>query len=158
MPRIYVAIGANLNNPKQQLDDACSSLIQLADFNSFQVSSYYRSRPMGNVEQPDYLNGVTSFTSDLTPLRLLDKLQQIELEQGRKRLVHWGPRTLDLDLLLYDNQIINHARLTVPHYGMKQRAFVLIPLFEIAPDLFLPCGTHISTLITKTMTNELKKI
>ncbi|MCF1428138.1 MAG: 2-amino-4-hydroxy-6-hydroxymethyldihydropteridine diphosphokinase [Shewanella sp.] len=155
MPLVFVALGANLKHPRQQLDSACLALSALAEPNTLQVSPYYRAAPMGDVEQPDYVNAVASFHTELAPLALLDELQHIELKQGRQRLVRWGPRTLDLDLLLYGNEIIDMPRLTVPHYGMKERAFVLVPLADLAPDLQLPCHTRLATLITQSMRNEL---
>ena len=85
-------------------------------------------------------------------------MQAIEQDHGRVRLQHWGPRTLDLDLLLYGQQHINEPRLIVPHYGMKQRSFVLIPLAEIAPTLTLPCNTSLESLISVTMRDELQKL
>ncbi|QFU21367.1 2-amino-4-hydroxy-6-hydroxymethyldihydropteridine diphosphokinase [Shewanella eurypsychrophilus] len=162
MAKAFVALGANLTNPGSQLDSACKALLELADpiqsEKPLTVSSYYRSAPMGDVIQPDYFNAVVSFNTQLEPIALLDALQKIENEQGRVRLERWGPRTLDLDLLLYDNQIIDTPRLTVPHYGMKTRSFVLIPLAEIAPDIQLPCGTALQTLINTELAAELEQI
>lgn len=155
---VYVALGANLDSPERQLDSACLALQQLARQDSFRVSSYYRSVPMGDVPQPDYVNAVTYFETELAPLELLDALQEIELQQGRQRLVRWGPRTLDLDLLLYGDEQIQTPRLTVPHYGIKSREFVLIPLEELNPSLVLPCGTGIATLITNAMRQSLQLI
>ncbi|MGX9080354.1 2-amino-4-hydroxy-6-hydroxymethyldihydropteridine diphosphokinase, partial [Klebsiella pneumoniae] len=98
-----------------------------------QASQLYGSRPMGPADQPDYVNAVVRLTTRLAPLALLDQLQSIELEQGRVRKEErWGPRSLDLDLLLYGAECIQSERLTVPHYGMKEREFVLLPLAEIA--------------------------
>lgn len=164
MTKVFVALGANLTDPESQLNNACKALFELADIDqtnqksSLQVSPYYRSAPMGTVSQPDYLNGVVSFQTQLDPISLLDALQRIENEQGRVRLERWGPRTLDLDLLLYGNQVIESPRLTVPHYGMKTRSFVLIPLNDIAPDLHLPCGTQLQALISAELTAELEQI
>ncbi|SQH75215.1 2-amino-4-hydroxy-6-hydroxymethyldihyropteridine pyrophosphokinase [Shewanella benthica] len=161
MAKVYLALGANLTEPESQLDSACKALLELADSNitpALTISSYYRSAPMGDVVQPDYVNAVACFHTRLDPIELLDALQLIENEQGRVRLVRWGPRTLDLDLLLYDNQTIDTPRLTVPHYGMKQRSFVLIPLAEIAPELTLPCGTALKGLIDAGLAAELQQI
>ncbi len=91
MTGVYVALGANLDSPERQLDSACLALQQLARQDSFRVSSYYRSVPMGDVPQPDYVNAVAYFETELAPLELLDALQEIELQQGRQRLVRWGP-------------------------------------------------------------------
>ncbi|GGB52606.1 2-amino-4-hydroxy-6-hydroxymethyldihydropteridine diphosphokinase [Shewanella inventionis] len=156
--QVYVALGANLANPTQQLDAAVAALCAIAVDDSLQVSSYYHSKPMGDVVQPDYVNAVAGFKTTLQPIDLLDALQAIEQQQGRVRLQHWGPRTLDLDLLLYGQQNISVPRLTVPHYGMKQRSFVLIPLAEITPTLTLPCGTSLESLISVTMRDELQKL
>ncbi|MDF0533197.1 2-amino-4-hydroxy-6-hydroxymethyldihydropteridine diphosphokinase [Shewanella yunxiaonensis] len=158
MPLVYVALGANLAQPQQQLDSACRKLTALATDHQLRVSSYYRSTPMGEVPQPDYVNAVASFNTDLKPLALLEALQAIELQQGRTREVRWGPRTLDLDLLLYGDEIIDLPRLKVPHYGLKQRAFVLVPLAELSPRLQLPCGTLVSNLIDDTMRNALQRL
>ncbi|WP_076543174.1 2-amino-4-hydroxy-6-hydroxymethyldihydropteridine diphosphokinase [Shewanella sp. UCD-KL21] len=156
--RVFVALGANLENPEQQLDNAVAAIKDLSQNQHIKLSHYYRSRPMGDVEQPDYVNAVVSFSTTLSPIALLDALQAIENEQGRVRDVRWGPRTLDLDILLYGKQIIDLPRLTVPHYGMKQRSFVLIPLADIAADLVLPCNTKLQHLITTEMRAELIQI
>ncbi|MGX9461222.1 2-amino-4-hydroxy-6-hydroxymethyldihydropteridine diphosphokinase [Shewanella sp. A14] len=156
--QVYVALGANLANPTQQLDDAINALNPLSIENSLCVSSYYRSKPMGDVVQPDYVNAVAGFKTTLQPIELLDRLQTIEQQQGRVRLQHWGPRTLDLDILLYGQQHITLPRLIVPHYGMKQRSFVLVPLAEIAPSLTLPCNTNLKSLISVAMRDELQKL
>ncbi|MGE6569407.1 MULTISPECIES: 2-amino-4-hydroxy-6-hydroxymethyldihydropteridine diphosphokinase [Shewanella] len=156
--QVYVALGANLAEPLQQLDVAVTALKTLALNNTLTVSAYYRSKPMGDVIQPDYVNAVAGFQTELLPIELLDALQDIEQQQGRLRLERWGPRTLDLDLLLYGTQHINQPRLCVPHYGMKQRSFVLVPLADIAPTLTLPCNTSLESLISVTMRDELQKL
>ncbi|GIU16376.1 2-amino-4-hydroxy-6-hydroxymethyldihydropteridine diphosphokinase [Shewanella sp. MBTL60-007] len=155
MAQVYVALGANLADPISQLNNACEALLSLAAPQSFSVSPYYRSAPMGDVEQPDYVNAVAGFNTELTPIELLDALQNIENQQGRLRELRWGPRTLDLDLLLYDSQYINTPRLTVPHYGMRERSFVLVPLFDIAPALTLPDNTKLASLISDSLRAEL---
>lgn len=156
MIQVYIALGANLSQPIEQLNNACQALLSIAEEASFSVSPYYRSVPMGEVEQPDYVNAVAAFKTDLAPLALLDALQKIENEQGRLRTLRWGPRTLDLDLLLYGNEQINLPRLTVPHYGMKQRSFVLVPLFDLSPTLVLPDEVPLSSLITDALVAELQ--
>jgi 2-amino-4-hydroxy-6-hydroxymethyldihydropteridine diphosphokinase len=156
MIQVYVALGANLSQPIEQLNNACQALLSIAEDNSFSISPYYRSVPMGDVQQPDYVNAVAGFKTDLAPIHLLDALQKIENEQGRLRTLRWGPRTLDLDLLLYGNEHINLPRLTVPHYGMKQRSFVLVPLFDLTPTLILPDNTPLGSLITDCLTAELQ--
>ena len=112
-------------------------------------SSLYASDPLGPPDQPRYVNAVAALDTDLSPLALLDALQTIELEQGRTRKAErWGPRTLDLDILLFGERQLDEPRLTVPHYHMHARAFVLYPLAEIAPALHLPDGRALSELLS----------
>lgn len=157
MTLVYVALGANLADPKAQLDTACQALSRLSDSN-FRVSRYYRSQPMGEVVQPDFVNAVACFHTQLSAIALLDALQSIEHNQGRVRLEHWGPRTLDLDIILYGDEHISSSRLTIPHKGMTERSFVLIPLFELTPTLILPCGTPLKRFITPAIEQELSVI
>lgn len=156
MTQVFVALGANLEDPQAQLDNAVAALSTLAENQSLRVSPYYRSTPMGEVVQPDYINAVAGFETQLAPLALLDALQHIENTQGRVRQERWGPRTLDLDLLLYGDAIIDEPRLKVPHYGMKERSFVLVPLAAITPDLVLPCKTPLRSLISEKFLAELQ--
>ena len=112
---------------------------------------------MGPQDQPDYMNAVAALQTELSPLELLDKLQAVENKAGRVRKDNrWGARILDLDILLFDNDIINHQRLTVPHYGLELREFVLLPLAEISPELMLPNGKSILALSQDIDTNGLK--
>ena len=114
---------------------------------------------MGPQDQPDYINAVAALTTSLSPLELLKALQDIEQNQGRERQgQRWGPRTLDLDILLFGQQIIKQSHLEIPHYGMKQREFVLYPLAEIAPDLIFPSGGSLQDLLTQCPLNGLKKV
>ncbi|WP_386693184.1 2-amino-4-hydroxy-6- hydroxymethyldihydropteridine pyrophosphokinase [Lonepinella sp. MS14434] len=143
----YIALGSNLNQPVQQLDSALNAMANLPQIQILAVSSFYCSKPLGPQDQPDYINAVAKIETTLEPIALLDALQQIELEQGRVRLRHWGERTLDLDILLYDQLVIKSERLTIPHYDMHNREFVIVPLYEIAPELTLSSGEKISELI-----------
>ena len=144
----FVALGANLGDPRAQIERAVAALSQLPNSRLIACSPLYGSIPMGPSDQPDYVNGVAWLETDLTAHELLDQTQRIELEHGRVRKAErWGPRTLDLDLLLFGNQQVADSRLTVPHYGMKERAFVLVPLFDLAPDLQLPCGSWLRDLV-----------
>lgn len=144
METVYVALGSNLDNPLEQLKQAVTNLQKFAK--NLTVSSFYGSKPLGPQDQPDYVNAVAKFETELTACELLDKLQSIENEQGRVRLRRWGERTLDLDILLYGNQQIQTERLTVPHYDMHNREFVIVPLYEIAPELVLPNGKPLVAL------------
>ncbi len=134
----YIGLGSNLDQPKQQLLQALDELADMPETRLNRASSLYASSPMGPKDQPDYLNAIAEISTGLAPLALLDELQRIEDDHGRIRGRHWGPRTLDLDLLLYGEQVIREQRLTVPHPGIAQRAFVLKPLEELAPRLVVP--------------------
>ena len=148
MITVFIAVGSNLADPVTQANDAIEALKQLPKSQFKQSSNLYSSTPMGPQDQPDYINAVVEITTELTPLELLDCTQAIEQEQGRVRKdERWGPRTLDLDIVLYGNEVMDSERLTVPHYGMKEREFVLYPLAEIAPNLTLPCGTRLEDLL-----------
>ena len=157
--RCYIGLGANLTTPMAQLQQAVVALRQLPDSQLVAVSSFYGSKPMGPQDQPDYGNAVAAIDTRLPPEQLLDALQQIEQQQGRVRKAErWGPRTLDLDILLYGDQVIATERLTVPHYGLREREFVLYPLYEIAPTLSLPDGTVLSSLLAQVPVNGLQKL
>ena len=152
----YVAIGSNLDRPVDKARTAVRALAELQGSELVRVSSLYSSKPMGPADQPDYINAVALIRTALAPLALLDALQAIELEHGRVRKENrWGPRTLDLDILLYGDHVIDTPRLTVPHYGMKVREFVLYPLQEIAPDLVLPDGESLINLVDNCSLNGL---
>jgi 2-amino-4-hydroxy-6-hydroxymethyldihydropteridine diphosphokinase len=139
--RAYIGLGSNLDDPLQQLQRAIAALRRIPESRLTAVSPLYRSKPMGPANQPDYLNAVAMFDTCLEPLALLDALQTIEQQQGRVRTgEHWGPRTLDLDLLLYGSEVIDLPRLQVPHPEITRRGFVLCPLSDLAPELTFPDG------------------
>ncbi|MDX1303895.1 2-amino-4-hydroxy-6-hydroxymethyldihydropteridine diphosphokinase [Photobacterium sp.] len=156
MIRAYIAIGSNLDDPVAKANSAITALKQTPDIEVVAVSSLYSSTPMGPQNQPDYINAVVAIDTSLSPLNLLDKTQAIELTHGRVRKdERWGPRTLDLDIILYGDLVHHCERLTVPHYGMKVREFVLYPLAEITPDLILPDNTALQQLLTQVDRNGL---
>ncbi|MEQ1111817.1 2-amino-4-hydroxy-6-hydroxymethyldihydropteridine diphosphokinase [Acinetobacter johnsonii] len=130
----YIGLGSNLGDSKVILTEAVHKLASLGDV---KISKLYQSPPMGPQDQPNYLNAVVQLSTNLAPLALLDELQRFEQESGRVRLRHWGERTLDLDLLIYAEEKIQHERLTVPHVGVMERDFVLIPLLDLDPDLHI---------------------
>lgn len=135
----YIGLGGNLDEPAARIRAARAAIGVLPGIRELAFSSLYRSAPLGPAEQPDYVNAVMAVATSLSPLKLLDALQSVETAFGRVRLgERWGPRTLDLDLLLYGAEILANDRLTVPHPGLAQREFVLYPLLEIAPDLDIP--------------------
>lgn len=155
----YIGIGGNLAQPIDTAKSAIKALKSLAQSQWLGVSSLYRSKPMGPASQPDYINAVAAIKTDLEPLALLDQLQQIELAHGRIRKdERWGARSLDLDLLLFGEQHINHPRLVVPHYGMRQREFVLYPLHELQPDLIFTDGVSLQQLVENVPANGIEKV
>ncbi len=157
MTRVFIAVGSNLNDPVGQAQRAIEALRSVPDTEFVRTSQLYSSTPMGPQDQPDYINAVVEVNTQLRPLELLDQTQAIELEQGRVRKdERWGPRTLDLDIILFGDQVINNERLTVPHYGMKVREFVLYPLAEIAENLILPDGTELTNLLKQVDRNGLR--
>ncbi|TBL76806.1 2-amino-4-hydroxy-6-hydroxymethyldihydropteridine diphosphokinase [Obesumbacterium proteus] len=150
MTRVYIALGSNLANPLHQVQSALNALAELPQTKLITTSSLYRTPPLGPQDQPDYLNAVVALDTDLSAENLLDHTQKIELEHGRVRKdERWGPRTLDLDILLFGDEIINTERLTVPHYDMKNRQFMLYPLAEIAPELHFPTGESLQSVMTQ---------
>jgi 2-amino-4-hydroxy-6-hydroxymethyldihydropteridine diphosphokinase len=134
----FVALGANLGDPAVQVRRAMTELAQLPETQLTACSSLYLSKPVGFLEQPDYVNAVAALHTKLTPRALLDKLLDIETRHGRSRAFKNAPRTLDLDLLLYDGLVMHEPGLTLPHPRMLERAFVLAPLAEIAPHCAIP--------------------
>lgn len=130
----YIGLGSNLGDSLQIMAEAVHKLAALG---AVKTSKLYQSPPMGPQDQPNYLNAVVQLTTDLAPLALLDELQRFEQESGRVRLRHWGERTLDLDLLIYGQEQIQNERLTVPHAGVMERDFVLIPLLDLDAGLQL---------------------
>ncbi|MEG2039529.1 MAG: 2-amino-4-hydroxy-6-hydroxymethyldihydropteridine diphosphokinase [Hafnia sp.] len=137
--RVYIALGSNLASPLEQVNAAVKAIGDIPDSRIVAISSFYRTPPLGPQDQPDYLNAAVALETTLAPEALLDHTQRIVLQQGRVRKAErWGPRTLDLDIMLFGDEVINTDRLTVPHYDMKNRGFMLWPLYEIAPELFFP--------------------
>ncbi|MER0128134.1 2-amino-4-hydroxy-6-hydroxymethyldihydropteridine diphosphokinase [Franconibacter daqui] len=144
----YIAIGSNLASPLDQVNAAIAALAAIAQSRLLAQSSFYRTPPLGPQDQPDYLNAAVALETALAPQALLDHTQRIEREQGRVRKAErWGPRTLDLDIMLFGDEVINTPRLTVPHYDMKNRAFMLLPLSEIAPTLRFPDGAPLADVL-----------
>lgn len=134
----YVGLGANLGNPRLQLQEALASLAATEEIDITKVSSFYLNPPLGPPDQPWYVNAVAQVCTRLTPEELLRVLQQVERGMGRSRQERWGPRLIDLDLLLYDGEILSGPDLEVPHPEMHRRSFVLVPLAEIAPQAWHP--------------------
>lgn len=166
MALAYIGLGSNLSDTvagqeldsRAQLNLAIDSLSAHPHILVSKRSSFYQTPAIGPGEQPNYINAVAQLDSQLAPLDLLDLLQSIENQQGRVRTVRWGARTLDLDILLYDQLIENSERLTVPHPRMHERGFVLAPLSEIAQDLCLPNGENIQQLLANCSMQGIVKL
>jgi len=154
----YIGLGSNQANPLSQLHLALEALAQLPQTTLDAASPVYRSRPVGPADQPDFLNMAARLHTGLSPLDLLDRMQGIEKAQGRVRTQHWGPRTLDLDLLLFNQETIEHPRLRVPHPEIRNRDFVLQPLLDIAPQLTLPDGQTLAALRQQCPDNGLTQL
>jgi len=134
----WIGLGSNLDDPARQVNTALAALDRLPQSRLLACSGLYRSAPMGPQDQPDYMNAVAGLETALPAGALLEALQAIEQAHARVRGEHWGPRTLDLDILLYGDDVIDSPQLSVPHPGLAQRNFVLAPLAEIAPQLSVP--------------------
>ena len=144
----YVGIGSNLNDPATQVQKAFAALQKLPDSGFARCSGLYRSAPMGPPEQPDFVNAVAVVLTQLDPHGLLRELQAIETSHGRQRETpQWGPRIVDLDLLVMGQVIINEKGLVIPHPGIAERNFVLFPLAEIAPGLLVPNMGSVQKLV-----------
>lgn len=155
----YVGLGSNLHGPAQQLEKTFEELDAIPDTRLIKKSSLYRSAPFGGVEQPDFVNAVASLLTQLSALELLRQLQSIEDRRGRERgEVRWGPRILDLDLLVYSDRRIDEDDLTVPHPGIIERNFVLLPLAEIAPKLTIPGLGQLVTIDASCYEPKLSRI
>lgn len=159
MTAVYIGIGSNLDQPFDHVTQAIQDLKALPDSDYMATSALYRSAPMGPADQPDYINAVSFLQTRLAALDLLTELQAIEHAHGRIRdAQRWGPRSLDLDLLLYGEKIINDARLQVPHPGLHERSFVLYPLQDINPDLVIPAYGPLDSLIKQCPPIELERL
>jgi 2-amino-4-hydroxy-6-hydroxymethyldihydropteridine diphosphokinase len=154
----YIGMGSNLENPIDQLRSAGRFLSDHEDIADCSFSNLYNTTPIGPQDQPNYVNAVAKLHTELDPIELLDLLQSIENQHGRVRSIRWGARTLDLDILLFNNECINHPRLVVPHCQMKLRNFVLIPLADLSPSLKLPDGSSLPELIQTCPDNAITPI
>lgn len=146
---VAIGLGSNLNQPADQIHQACSALKTHPTIQNFILSDLYTSRPQGPQDQPDFINAAARFKTSLAPLELLQLLQQLEQQQGRVKHRHWGERVIDLDILLYGDQQLELPGLVVPHVQMTLRDFVLLPLNNIWPDATIPGKGVLSTYIAQ---------
>jgi 2-amino-4-hydroxy-6-hydroxymethyldihydropteridine diphosphokinase len=150
----YIGLGSNLasttESPRQHIITAIQSLGEIQSTRMISASSLYKSKPIGPQDQDDYINAVVKIETELEPLVLLNSLQEIENEHGRVRNERWGPRTLDLDILIFGEEIIQSDHLTIPHMEMTNRSFVLVPLAEIDSNCIIPGKGFISDLLSET--------
>lgn len=159
MSRAWVALGSNLDVPLQQVKSGLQALAELDGCSLLRASSLYRSAPWGVTDQPDFVNAVACIETELEPHALLHALVEIEQSQGRRRDgPRWGPRTLDLDLLVYDQRILDTGDLVLPHPRMAERDFVLAPLAEIAPELEIPGLGRVRELLQRLGTHECRLV
>lgn len=156
--QVFIGIGSNLGNPRQQVADATKALAQITQTRVVAFSPWYESDPVGPAGQPNYINGAAWLETTLDAHTLLDSLQAIENAHQRVREVRWGPRTLDLDILLYGNAQIDTDRLHVPHPYLTERSFVIQPLADLKPDIVLPGGMTLTALLRNTDTSSLRRL
>ena len=155
----YIGLGSNLSNPKSQVTQALQELDAMEETKLIQASSLYKSKPMGPSDQPDFINAVAEIATYLSPEDLLCELQKIEQSHQRERKKNrWGPRTLDLDIILYGDVQMDTKKLQIPHYGVAEREFVLIPLQELQANLIIPGKGAIVDLIEQLPPYSLKKL
>ena len=154
----YIGLGSNLKGPKDQIEEALRALSEVKETALLSVSSFYQSKPLLDMPGPNYLNVACKIETDLSALDLLNFCQEIEDNQRRVRRVKWGSRTIDLYMLLYGDQILATKRLTIPHQEMINRAFVLLPLFEIEPGLNLPLLGPLKGLLERIEPSDVEKL
>lgn len=154
----YIGLGSNLKGPKEQIERALKVLSEAKETTLLSVSSFYQSKPLLDMPGLNYLNVVCKIETDLSALDLLNFCQEIEDNHHRVRGVKWGSRTIDLDILVYGEQVLATKRLTVPHPEMINRAFVLLPLFEIEPGLKLPLLGPLKGLLERIQPSDVEKL
>jgi 2-amino-4-hydroxy-6-hydroxymethyldihydropteridine diphosphokinase len=157
MPRAYLGLGGNIGNVKENIEEALRLLQSNGNLKVLKISSCYQTAPVGYVEQDWFLNIAAEIQTELPPYELLEHINNVEQQLKRERLIRWGPRTIDIDILLYDNFESNTDRLTIPHPRMTERAFVIIPLLEIAPNLNIK-GQSIKVVASNINNQEIRML
>jgi 2-amino-4-hydroxy-6-hydroxymethyldihydropteridine diphosphokinase len=143
----YIGVGSNMGEPAGEVRAAIQSLGRFTRTRLVSASRLYRTKPFGPVAQGDFVNAVAGVLTQLTPQELFAALRALESERGRRRAERWGPRLLDLDLLVFGGQVVDTPELTVPHPGIRERGFVLAPLADIAPDLDVPGAGRVAAML-----------
>lgn len=154
----YIGLGSNLGDKHKHLQQALTAMDAHPQMQVLAVSPFFRSAPVGVLEQPDFINAVAQVRTQLAPYDLLAALQAIEHAQARVRTQVWGPRTLDLDILLYEDLVLQTQDLCIPHAHMRVRGFVLLPLYTLAPELCLPTGESLCQLLSEIDTQDLQML
>jgi 2-amino-4-hydroxy-6-hydroxymethyldihydropteridine diphosphokinase len=147
--RVYIGMGSNMGSKAENLARARQMIEAIDDVNIVKASSLYQTPPWGKTDQEDFINQVIAIDTELPPLELLHELQNLEIKLGRQRHEHWGPRVIDLDILLFGEENIATEELKVPHPYVMQRLFVLMPLQEIEPDMAFPDGSKIAEVLNR---------
>ena len=155
---VYIGLGSNLEVPKRQILLALEAIRDANKIELIVTSSFYESKPLLDMPGPKYINAVCKIETDLSPLDLLDVCQQIESNQNRIRDIKWGSRTIDLDILIYGNQIFSTKKLDIPHPEMVNRSFVLLPLYEIEPRLKVPLLGSLKGLLDRINLEDIRKL
>ena len=154
----YIGLGSNLKNPRAQIENALRALSDSDGIELLIVSSLYESKPLLDMHGPNYVNAVCKINTNLKAIELLEICQSIEDNQKRIRKVKWSSRTIDLDILLYEQQVISSDRLSIPHPEMSDRAFVMVPLYEIDKEINVPLLGPVKKLIDRINKLDVKKI
>ncbi len=157
MAKVYLGIGSNMGDKKDYIDKALQLLQQHEAIKTMKMSSYYETDPVGYEDQDVFLNVVVEVETLLTPYELLDYCNGIEAKLDRKRIIRWGPRTIDIDILLYENHQLKDGKLIIPHPRMTERAFVMIPLYEIAKDIVIE-GVEIKNIVDNLLQTGIRRI
>ncbi|MFC3094868.1 2-amino-4-hydroxy-6-hydroxymethyldihydropteridine diphosphokinase [Alteromonas sediminis] len=157
---VFLGLGSNMGNSVRTLQEAVDSLTADEQTHLVALSSFYQSAPMGPQDQPDYINAVCQISTTHSPEALLSLCQRIENQYGRERHPdeRWGPRTLDVDILLFGEEAVNTPDLTIPHAGLADREFVLVPLFELVPSLIMPNGQPLAKWVSACSLDGLRRL
>lgn len=156
--RAFIALGANIGEPLEQLDAAVKALDNVTAITCLAMSKVYQSPPHGPQDQPDFTNAVVAITTTLAPTELLSVMQAIELGLGRTRKRHWGERKIDLDLILHGDTVMQTPALTIPHPRAHQREFVVKPLYDLDPKLYIPSHGYVADLLQNLPVKNLREI